>query len=542
MSGPRAARAQATTATPAWQWAVSSGRGAVTSVATDTAGSVVVAGWFTDTVTIGTTTLISYGDFDMFVARLNPQGQWQWVVRAGAEFREIPTRVALDPRGNIVVAGTFTSPRLTLGNTVLQNRTTTGLPDIFIGRLSAAGVWQSALSVGGIYEEGVKGLAIDRHGNVYVAGYYSSAQVLFGTHSLTTVGTNPRPFVAKLTPANTWAWAAGVTSMTLSATTWAVDVAVDSTGAVYTAGVFSAQEVAFGTTTLVNSNSPQSDIFVAHLDSLGQWQWAVRAGGRGGDGARGLTLDRHGRLFVAGEIAEPQATFGTTTCLVQGAKDLFVACLTRAGLWQWARSAGGNDPVNYDIAYVVRPDDATGDVYVAGQFAGTATFGAASLTAGGGRDVFVARLSAAGTWRWAVGATGTLNDDAATDLAVAPHQRLVVVGNFANGNITFGATTLSVASNRLVSAGFVASLEMLTGLTDEAADHWLRLWPNPARHAVRLENAPAPCADIVDALGRSVRTFHFAQRTSDLELSLQGLVPGLYLVRCGGATRRLVIE
>jgi hypothetical protein len=64
--------------------------------------------------------------------------------------------------------------------------------------------------------------------------------------------------------------------------------------------------------------------------------------------------------------------------------------------------------------------------------------------------------------------------------------------------------------------------------------------PNPATGTVRLHGATAESATLLDATGRTVRVWHLAPSTSDL--SLAGLTPGVYSVRCGTTARRLVVE
>ena len=98
---------------------------------------------------------------------------------------------------------------------------------------------------------------------------------------------------------------------------------------------------------------------------------------------------------------------------------------------------------------------------------------------------------------------------------------------------------------RLVSprAGlFLASLDTPGGnLPDDVADCSLTLAPNPAHATVLLTGAPASTtATLLAGLGRTVRTLETPTGTATLDL--RGLAPGVYTVRAGAATRRLVIE
>ena len=52
----------------------------------------------------------------------------------------------------------------------------------------------------------------------------------------------------------------------------------------------------------------------------------------------------------------------------------------------------------------------------------------------------------------------------------------------------------------------------------------------------------AAAAVLLDALGREVRRYAVPARATEALLDLGGLAPGLYLVRCGAAVGRLVVE
>ena len=52
----------------------------------------------------------------------------------------------------------------------------------------------------------------------------------------------------------------------------------------------------------------------------------------------------------------------------------------------------------------------------------------------------------------------------------------------------------------------------------------------------------AATATRFDALGNPVRTHPLPARASEITFDIHGLAPGLYVVRCGAASGRLVVE
>ena len=72
------------------------------------------------------------------------------------------------------------------------------------------------------------------------------------------------------------------------------------------------------------------------------------------------------------------------------------------------------------------------------------------------------------------------------------------------------------------------------------------LAPNPATAQARLTWPEATAAPrlvlVLDGLGRTMRQQVLPARATSAALDVQGLAPGLYLVRCGTATSRLAVE
>ena len=118
-----------------WLWAVKAGGTSVDQgygIAVDGAGNAYVTGRFEGTATFGSHTLTSTGSYDIFAARLNPSGTWQWAVKAGGTDSDTGSGIAVDGAGNAYVTGYFTGTA-TFGSHTL---TSSGGTDIFVAKLS----------------------------------------------------------------------------------------------------------------------------------------------------------------------------------------------------------------------------------------------------------------------------------------------------------------------------------------------------------------------------------------------------------------------
>jgi len=534
----------------AWQSALAlptaGGSSRVGDMITDGTGGYVVAGDFSGTLTLGSFVLTSTGN-DIFVARLSAAGTWTQAVQAGGAGTRTVRALARDLNGGVVVAGMFEGTSATIGSVTLTNANSqaTTSPDIFVARLSAAGQWTQAVQAGGPSIDSATDLVVNpTTGTATVVGSFVGGTCTFGTRTLTGASSNAL-FVARLNAAGTWAQAVGVVSS--GAPNAASGVALDAAGNAVVSGYrFGGGAVQFGSITLTSSSTVA---FVARLSMAGTWTQAVQATTAGGFVAGGpVAVDANDNVVVAGNFRNGPATFGSYTLTYTPDFDnMFVARLSSAGVWTQAAQVadcGRSFPNSLALA-------ADGSVWVAGQFGSPlARFGTTTLTNPSTTpippstaltvDVFVARLSATGSWTYAAQAGG-LNDDYPTAVRL-DGSRVLVAGTFGPAPASFGPLTLTTPAN---AAGFVAGLGGGVLSTTSAVGATLSLAPNPARNYTRLTLLadPAPrLVQLLDALGREVRRQLVAANATSADLPLAGLAAGMYVVRCGLATQRLVVE
>ena len=195
-------------------------------------------------------------------------------------------------------------------------------------------------------------------------------------------------------------------------------------------------------TAIIGGTTVTGATAVTKLSTTGSIDWVAQTSGSGANG-EAIAAATGGGTIIAGHL-NGSTTLASSTLTSAGSIDILVAKLDANGAWLWATSAGGTGG---DRAYATRTLS-DGSVLVAGQFQGTATFGSlAPLVSSGGTDIFVAKLSADGTWLSATRAGGAGNEGA-TDLSAASDGTSVITGVYSGttGGSTapvFGTTTLS---------------------------------------------------------------------------------------------------
>ena len=384
-------------ATGAVLWAKqagSTGNDIVNDIALDGSGSAYITGYFSGEATFGSVKLVSAGGPDMFVAKYDGQGNTLWAQRAGGAGYDSGQSISVDPTGDAYITGHFYHTAA-FGSSTL---TSSGGPDAFVARYSATGnlLWAQNPVGMGAADYG-RSIAVDAQGNTYVTGYFSG-EAVFGNTKLVSAGSND-VFVAKYDAAGNVLWAKKAGGIGWD---YGFAIAVDGSGNAYITGYFSGEST-FGTIKLESTGG--NDVFVAKYDGSGNVVWAKRAGGTGNGYGQSIAVDASGSVYLAGYF-NGEANFGATTLSSAGNNDVFVAKYDATGNVVWAKQATStNGGYGRGVAL-----DASGNVYVVGEFLGTTAFGNTSLTSAGGFDVFVAKYNAAGTVVWAKRAGGVGND------------------------------------------------------------------------------------------------------------------------------------
>ena len=279
------------------------------------------------------------------------------------------------------------------------------------------------------------GVATDPSGNIFIAGYFTSTTVTFGSFSLTNAGSQDIYLVKYDASGNVlWAKSAGGTGYDD-----AYSVATDFSGNVYITGMFSSPSITFDTVTIPNLSG--ANMYLAKYDANGNALWARNTSGAGYQSGQSVATDNTGNVYVAGIFVSPTIVFGGTTLNNAGGHDLFLAKYKNDGTLVWAQSAGG--PSN-DLAASVATD-VFGNVFVTGNFESpTLTFGSVSITKRDSCDMFITKFNTNGIAQWAKN-SGTTNVDDINCVATDSAGNAYVTGNFISHTMTFGTTVLTSA-------------------------------------------------------------------------------------------------
>lgn len=359
-----------------WLWAINASFSTASynfGTKVDAAGNIYIAHVFYGTATFGSTTLVSSGGANIAVAKLDTNGNWLWAKKAGCN---TALGMAIDAEGNSYITGTFYGS-VVVGGTTL---TSTANADIYVAKLDSNGNWLWAKQAGGMGFNRGNAISVDANGNSYVTGYFQST-ASFGTNQIVSSGYADM-FIAKLDSNGNWIWAKQVGS-----TGWdeGFGITTDANGNSFATGSFQ-HTVNFGDITLTSAGS--ADTYITKLDSNGNWHWVSQISGTSSSSGLGITVDASGNCYIAGSFGGT-ATLGSYTLTSFGEYDIYAAKLDQNGSCLWMKQAGSSDN---DSAYCIAVDS-MGNCYVTGMISSTANFDDISLPNTGGWDIFMAKLS-----------------------------------------------------------------------------------------------------------------------------------------------------
>ncbi len=345
------------------------------------------------------------GQFDAFVAKLNPQGSGLvYASFLGGTGNDLGSSIAVDGAGNAYVTGATLSPNFPVTRGAFDTRCgsdgtcNAGFSDAFLTQVNAAG---SALLystfLGGSLIDAGRGVAVDAFGKVYVTGSTTSGD--FPTTSgafQTTFGGGADAFVAKIDPSQLgkasllYSTFLGGTNIDISSS-----IAIDTLGNAYVTGATSSTD--FPTLNPWQAaNAGGKDAFVTKLNAHGSaLVYSTYLGGAGDDSGNSISLDGTGAAYIVGQTYSSNfPTKSPVQSTNAGNGDAFLAKFSRtASALQFSTYLGGAGlEQGFGIAV-----DHCGMAYLAGQTVSSnfpTTGGAFQASSAGGSDAFVAKVPA----------------------------------------------------------------------------------------------------------------------------------------------------
>lgn len=420
-----------------WQNAtVFSGTGndRIRDIFVDDLSNVYITGRFSGVITLGQISLTSNGNFDIFAAKMDSNGDCVWAVSGGGTNFDEALAIDVDSLQNVYICGQIEEENVnengsaTFGNfTVPMN----GDRDIFIAKISNDGAWEWVTHSGGSRDDMMYDLKLDHLGNLYCAGQLSST-AQFGNQIINHNGSDDA-LLAKLDTSGNWIW---IRNMGTTETDCAYGLDIGPHGNIYTTGHYGTgytevflwktdpagidllftcsdgqyYELGFDIVVDQECNSYISinyenilslggqnitgydhiDMAIAKLDSTGNCLWVANAGGTYEDRTTRLDICDSGDIITSGYFME-QASFGNIDASnAWRKKSFFIGSVDPQGSWKWVQSVSHNSIGSSIGMSVFVISDST--FYVAGELEAPTQFDTLNVNQGLGNEAFYGLL------------------------------------------------------------------------------------------------------------------------------------------------------
>ncbi len=462
-----------------YEWAVNVGGESFdygVGITTDTDGNVYVTGYYDGTVDFdpgaGVANITAIGGGDIFILKLNADGEFLWAKSVGGTGYEESTAIAVSSTGTVTVLGYFYEPADFNPGPDEFILTSEGASDTFLVNLDTNGDFISAQRYGGPDLDLALDMKINSTNDIYIAGYFE------GT--------------TDFDPSN--------------------------------AGEFN-----------LTSSTEGFSGYILHLNNVGELVFAG-ATHDGNVEVRGIAVDANDNVYLGGHFNgtvnfSPDVTNTDFVYTSANVYNGFAMKLSPTGTLEWARPIESDDTVfSFDIAV-----DVAGNVFTTGYFASTADFDPDSsatfnLTkqSANATDAYMWALDTEGNFVNAFtfgGAdfldTHKIGADAQGYVYLSGHFEKTVDINPLEGE-TLEVTSIDFRDNYLI--------KMAATMLGVPSNNYSKItvYPNPVDAVVYLassENLLGKSYTLYDALGRSILT---GSIDGSGHISLEGINSGIY--------------
>ncbi len=301
------------------------------SIKTDASGNVYTTGIFNGWVdfdpSTGLTQLNSVGMGDIFIVKLDANGNFVWARGFGGPWNDQISEISLDLLGNVYTTGAFFQTADFNPGLGVNNLISGADGDAFISKLDASGNFVWAKQIGSAGQENGTSIRIDATNNIYTLGYFTTTvdfDLGAGNFPLTSNGSTDI-FLLKLNAAGNFVSAKSFGGLVDD---YGSSIDLDASNDVYISGRFSAMVDFNPNAGTYNLNSPTgSNVFISKIDSFGNFIWAKSFGGNIDDISESIAIHSSGTIHTIGQFNgtgdfDPNA--GVLNLTSNGNSDVFI--------------------------------------------------------------------------------------------------------------------------------------------------------------------------------------------------------------------------
>lgn len=419
-----------------WAWvnnAGGTGDDRATAICRDNMGYSYVTGSFNGSVSFGSgNSLISYGGSDIFIAKYNSNGQFQWAKKAGSSSNDKGLDIKIDNQGNILVLG-WHGGNSFFGTTQLN---TADGANSFIAKYDNTGqlIWVKKL--GGY----ARSFSIDGANNIFIAASYAGNVIVEST-SITSTG-NDDIWFGKFNSNGNLSWIRNIYGSNGDETP--ISIAISHDNKILLNGRINGVCNFEGGGVISNSGgSSNEDMFLVKYDTSGTFEWSRQfsASISEDNASNSLTINSSGEIIITG-IFSGNLNIGSLLISATASTDAFIAKLSSdASTTIWLNQIG---TPSADGALSVGVDNSK-NVFITGFYGDSLTINEVLIPKPSTSGAYIAKYNNNGDFQWIKPVKGS-GAASGTGISVNSDGSAQICGRFTT-NANFHGTTINGSGN-----------------------------------------------------------------------------------------------
>jgi hypothetical protein len=497
-------------------------------VVSDPLGNTYSTGYFSNTLIAGSGfSITSNGGSDIYIIKRGPNGQTLWAKRFGGAGDDNGTGITIDKHGDVIFCGKI-SQTVVMGTSTLTSNggydvfiakiDNNGNPlwaRSFGG--TSSGIWEAANDV-----------ATDTLNNIYVTGFFFASVTLNAGVTISSTGPNPDMFALKMDAAGSYAWAKsggsysggfdydeGVT----------IKVSPDQ-NSVVVGGTFRGLKFAFGTDTLINTSNTFTDSYIIALNAAsGSRNYINAIKGANYTEIADLALDATGNIYATGYCESNLFSEPPTITVSAGQYAIFLFKYSNAGNFLWSTGIGNSTYGHESTSILINHHN---KIVVEGYYNNYVQSGTLSVNGTGMfLATLDTNKTTIGIVK-ATNSLGTYIT--ARSMSIDTADNIYVHGATPYGANVFGAITYTTANNELFNAKYGFHTNIPTALPVIVNDRQVSIYPNPASDLIEFRTSQEiDHVDIYSVTGEKTISIQF-DPVNHFRLTTIGLAQGMYTV------------
>lgn len=480
----------------------------------------------------GIVNLSSQGDRDIFIVKLNGNGDFEWAKSIGGMGIDQGFVIESDSFGSIYLAGVFRDSVSMDFGTASTTYYAVGQEDAFLLKLSDSGDYEWFAQFGGFASEFFDEIDFDIDQNIYLSGSFSGqidTDPGVNTNFISSAGYWDG-LIIKLTNNGDHIWSRRVGGAQFDY----CDRVIYSGNAIYAIGTFQ-DSIDFNPGTGVDFKVTDGirSIFVMKLDTSGNFSYVQQIGNESFLKLKDATIDKKGNILITG-VFEDSIDFDPSTIdqkrFSGGDYDVFILQLDSQSNFNWVNSYPS---LGFDEAENVIVDTFQ-NVFISGAFGETIDFGSIGSPAvyysPFYRDIYFLKLNKNGSLIWSE-VWGTEKWAHPDNLEISSTGEIYCTGWY-DDSITVHGNSIYPNLDRGL---FVLKLDQaFTSLPDKLENNMLQIYPNPTNANTVISCKAQNIQEVLvfDQAGKIVKSFDLEnQNNAEIHLDFSFDPAGFYFIK-----------